>query len=57
MKNTLKYWLAALGLIAWLVLSWFVPSWLHLQGNQRLDTAHRPGRDWRCGVHYHRVVV
>jgi type VI secretion system protein ImpL len=32
-KNTLKYWLAALGLIAWLVLSWFVPSWLHLQGN------------------------
>ncbi len=34
MKNTLKYWLAALGLIAWLVLSWFVPSWLHLQGNQ-----------------------
>jgi len=32
-KNTLKYWLAALGLIAWLVLSWFVPSWVHSQGN------------------------
>jgi type VI secretion system protein ImpL len=32
-KNTLKYWLAALGLIAWLVLSWFLPAWLHSQGN------------------------
>ena len=32
MNNTLKYWLAALALIAWLVLSWFIPSWLHLQG-------------------------
>jgi type VI secretion system protein ImpL len=32
-KNTLKYWLAALGLIIWSVLSWFVPSWLNLQGN------------------------
>jgi type VI secretion system protein ImpL len=32
-KNTLKYWLAASALIIWLVLSWFVASWLHLQGN------------------------
>ena len=34
MKNTLKYWLAALGLIIWLVLSWFVPTWIHLAGNK-----------------------
>jgi len=33
-KNTLKYWLAALGLIIWLVLSWFVPTWIHLAGNK-----------------------
>ena len=33
MKNTLKYWLAALGLIIWLVLSWFVPTWIHSHGN------------------------
>ena len=33
MKNTLRYWLAALGLIIWLVLAWFLPSWLHLQGS------------------------
>jgi type VI secretion system protein ImpL len=32
-NNTLKYWLAALALIVWLVLSWFVASWLHLQGS------------------------
>ena len=33
MINTLKYWLAALALVAWLILSWFIPSWLNLQGN------------------------
>ena len=33
MNNTLKYWIAALALIVWLVLSWFIASWLHLQGN------------------------
>ena len=33
MNNTLKYWLAALSLVVWLVLSWFIPSWLHLQGS------------------------
>ena len=33
MNNTLKYWLAALALLVWLVLSWFIPSWLHLQGS------------------------
>ena len=33
MNNTLKYWLAALALIIWLVLSWFIASWLHLQGS------------------------
>jgi len=32
-NNTLKYWLAALSLVVWLVLSWFIPSWLHLQGS------------------------
>jgi len=32
-NNTLKYWIAALALIVWLVLSWFIASWLHLQGN------------------------
>jgi type VI secretion system protein ImpL len=32
-NNTLKYWLAALALIVWLVLSGFIPSWLHLQGS------------------------
>ena len=34
MKNKLKYWLAALALIVWLVLGWFIPVWLHLQGNR-----------------------
>ena len=33
MNTTLKYWLAALALIVWLVLSWFIGSWLHLQGS------------------------
>ena len=33
MNNTLKYWIAALALVVWLVLSWFIASWLHLQGN------------------------
>ena len=33
MKNTLKYWLAGLALTVWLVLSWFIASWLHLQGS------------------------
>ncbi len=33
MNNTLKYWLAALALLVWLVLSWFIGSWLHLQGS------------------------
>lgn len=33
MNKTLKYWLAALALIIWLVLSWFIGSWLHLQGS------------------------
>jgi len=32
-NNTLKYWLVVLALIVWLVLSWFIPSWLHLQGS------------------------
>jgi len=32
-NNTLKYWLAALALLVWLVLSWFIGSWLHLQGS------------------------
>jgi type VI secretion system protein ImpL len=31
-NNNLKYGIAALALIIWLVLSWFIASWLHLQG-------------------------
>ena len=33
MNNNLKYGIAALALIIWLVLSWFIASWLHLQGS------------------------
>ena len=33
MNNNLKYWIPALALIVWLVLSWFMAPWLHLQGN------------------------
>ena len=33
MKTKLKYWIAALALIVWLVLAWFIGSWLHLQGS------------------------
>ena len=33
MNNTSKYWLAASVLIFWLFLSWFIGSWLHLQGS------------------------
>ena len=29
----IKYVIAALILIGWLVLAWFIPSWLHLQGS------------------------
>ena len=29
----IKYLIAALVLIGWLVLAWFIPSWLHLQGS------------------------
>jgi len=32
-NNNLKYVIAALALIIWLVLSWFIASWLHLQGS------------------------
>jgi type VI secretion system protein ImpL len=32
-NDTLKYWLAALGLIVWLVLCWFIAPWLRLSGN------------------------
>jgi type VI secretion system protein ImpL len=31
--KTIKYFIAALALIGWLVLAWFIGSWLHLQGN------------------------
>ena len=33
MNTKLKYWIAAFGLIVWLVLAWFTASWLHLQGS------------------------
>ncbi len=33
MNTKLKYWIAALALIVWLVLAWFIGSWLHLQGS------------------------
>lgn len=33
MNTKLKYIFAALGLIVWLVLAWFLGSWLHLQGS------------------------
>jgi type VI secretion system protein ImpL len=29
----LKYWIAAVALIVWLVLAWFTGSWLHLHGS------------------------
>ncbi len=33
MNTKLKYWIAAIVLIGWLVLSWFTGTWLHLQGS------------------------
>ncbi|MGA3326628.1 MAG: ImcF-related family protein [Terriglobia bacterium] len=33
MNTKLKYWIAAVALIVWLVLAWFIGSWLHLQGS------------------------
>ena len=33
MNTKLKYWIAAFILVGWLVLSWFMGSWLHLQGS------------------------
>ncbi len=33
MNSKLKYWIAAILFIGWLVLAWFTGSWLHLQGN------------------------
>lgn len=33
MNSKLKYWIAAIAFIAWLVLAWFMGSWLHLQGS------------------------
>ncbi len=33
MNTKLKYWLAALALIVWWVLAWFIGSWLHLEGS------------------------
>ena len=33
MNTKLKYWIAAIALIVWLVLAWFIGSWLHLQGS------------------------
>ena len=33
MNNSLKYAIAVLALIVWLVLSFFIASWLHLQGS------------------------
>lgn len=32
MNTKLKYWIAAFVLIVWLVLSWFIGSWLSVQG-------------------------
>jgi type VI secretion system protein ImpL len=32
-NTKLKYWIAAVALIVWLVLAWFIGSWLHLQGS------------------------
>jgi hypothetical protein len=32
-NTKLKYWIAAIALIVWLVLSWFTGSWLHLEGS------------------------
>jgi type VI secretion system protein ImpL len=32
-NTKLKYWLAALALIVWWVLAWFIGSWLHLEGS------------------------
>jgi type VI secretion system protein ImpL len=32
-NTKLKYWIAAAALIVWLVLAWFIGSWLHLQGS------------------------
>ncbi|MDR3677184.1 MAG: ImcF-related family protein [Acidobacteriota bacterium] len=33
MNTKLKYWIAAVALIAWLFLAWFIGSWMHLQGS------------------------
>ncbi len=33
MNTKIKYWIAAIALVVWLVLAWFIGSWLHLQGS------------------------
>ena len=33
MNTKVKYWIAAILLIVWLVLSWFTGTWLHLEGS------------------------
>ncbi len=33
MKSQLKYWIASIVFILWLVLAWFIATWLHLQGS------------------------
>jgi type VI secretion system protein ImpL len=32
-NTQIKYWIAAVALIGWLVLAWFTGSWLHLHGS------------------------
>jgi len=32
-NSKLKYWIAAILFIGWLVLAWFIGSWLHLHGS------------------------
>ena len=33
MNTSLKYWMAAILLVGWLVLAWFTGTWLHLHGS------------------------
>jgi len=32
-NTKMKYWIAAIALVVWLVLAWFIGSWLHLHGS------------------------
>jgi len=49
-NTKLKYWIAAFVLIVWLVLSWFIGSWLNVQGRKPVDTPDCTRVSWANGI-------